>query len=121
MSAEALAPARARKKERGVVAAAIRSWRGPNQGFWGFLFVLPILLLFIALLIRSFINWLVEKDFWRLLRPNVLNDFQLDDIALLEHVTDDVVRDAVDQAGLDASKIVPPALGYQPKPNIRAI
>ena len=81
----------------------------------------PILLLFIALLIRSFINWLVEKDFWRLLRPNVLNDFQLDDIALLEHVTDDVVRDAVDQAGLDASKIVPPALGYQPKPKIRAI
>ena len=31
-----------------MVAAAIRSWRGPNQGFWGFLFVLPILLLFIA-------------------------------------------------------------------------
>ena len=81
----------------------------------------PILLFFLFLLVRSCISYFVEKDFWRYLRPNVLNDFQLGDIALLEHVTDDVVRDAVQQAGLDASKIVPPALGYQPKPKIRAV
>ena len=88
------------------------------------LFVLafyPLLLFFIGFLIRAFISWLVEKDFWRDLRPNVLNDFQLDDIALLEHVTDDIVHDSVEQVGLDASKIVPPPLGYQLKAKIRAI
>jgi ABC-type sugar transport system permease subunit len=26
----------------------VRTWRGPSQGYWGFLFVLPILLLFIG-------------------------------------------------------------------------
>jgi len=81
----------------------------------------PLLLFFIWFLVRSFISWLVEKDFWMYLRPNTLNDFQLDDIALLEHVTDEVVHSAVEQAGLDASKIVPPLLGYQPKRRIRAI
>jgi hypothetical protein len=40
---------------------------------------------------------------------------------LLEHVTDDTVRDAVVQVGLDATKIVPPALGYQAKQKIRAV
>ena len=30
------------------VTGLIRSWRGPAQGYWGFLFVLPIFLLFIA-------------------------------------------------------------------------
>ena len=82
---------------------------------------IPILLILLWLLIRSFITWLVEKDFWQYLRPNTLNDFQLDDIALLEHVTDDVVHSAVEQAGLDASKIAPPPLGYQPKRRFRAI
>ncbi len=91
--------------------------------FASFLSVLsgPILLFFIVLLILSFIHWLKEKDFWRYLRPNFLNDFNLDDLMLLEHVTDDTVRDAVAQVGLDANKIVPPALGYQPKQKIRAI
>ncbi len=82
---------------------------------------IPILLFLLWLLILSFISWLVEKDFWQYLRPNTLNDFQLDDIALLEHVTDDVVHSAVEQAGLDASKIAPPPLGYQPKRRFRAI
>ena len=82
---------------------------------------IPILLLFIVLLVRSFIYWLGEKDFWVLLRPNTLNDFQLDDIMLLEHVTDGTVKAAVKQIGLDASQITPPAGGYQPKKRIRAI
>lgn len=81
----------------------------------------PILLFFLFLLVRSFIYWLVEKDFWVLLRPNTLNDFQLDDIMLLEHVTDDTVKTAVEQIGLDASAITPPAMGYQARRRIRAI
>ncbi len=82
---------------------------------------IPLLLFFIFLLIRSFIYWLFEKDFWIYLRPNVLRDFQLDDIALLEHATDDTVHDAIAQLGLDASKIVPPTQGYQPKQRYRLI
>lgn len=82
---------------------------------------IPLLLFFIWFLVRSFTSWLVEKDFWIYLRPNTLNDFQLDEIALLEHVTDEVIHSAVDHAGLDASKIVPPPQGYQPKRRIRAI
>ena len=80
-----------------------------------------ILLFFLWALIRSFIYWLIEKDFWVLLRPNHLNDFQLDDIMLLEHVTDDTVKTAVKQVGLDASQVVPPTLGYQPRRRIRTI
>ena len=80
-----------------------------------------LLFFFIWFLVRSFISWLVEKDFWMYLRPNTLNDFQLDDIALLEHLTDEVVHSAVGQANLDASKIGPPPLGYQQKRRIRAI
>ena len=86
-------------------------------GFFAYL----ILIFFAIVLVRSFINWLIEKDFWIYLRPNTLNDFQLDDIALLEHSTDYVVRDAVAQLGLDASKIVPPTQGYQQKRKYRAI
>ncbi len=82
---------------------------------------IPILLVFIVLAIRSFIYWLIERDFWVLLRPNKLNDFQLDDIALMEHATDDTVKTAVKQVGLDASQITPPPLGYQAKQRIRAI
>ncbi len=81
----------------------------------------PILVFFIFLLIRAFITWLREKDFWQFLRPNFLSDFNLDDLMLLEHVTDEVVYDAVKQVGLDATKIVPPAMGYQPKQKIRAL
>jgi hypothetical protein len=86
----------------------------------GFLAYL-LLIFFVIFLIRSFISWLTEKDFWIYLRPNTLNDFQLDDIALMEHSTDYIVRDAVAQLGLDASKIVPPVQGYQPKRKYRAI
>jgi len=89
---------------------------------FAFVSLLPTLfLIFGILLVRSFFCWLIEKDFWQLLRPNVLNDFQLDDWALLEHVTDDVVHDAVEQVGLDATLIKPPQQGYQPKRKIRAV
>ncbi|MGH2515560.1 MAG: hypothetical protein ACRDHP_07880, partial [Ktedonobacterales bacterium] len=80
-----------------------------------------ILPFFILFFIFSGIRWLIDKDFWVYLRTRSLNDFQLDDIALLEHATDSVVVDAVKQEGLDASKITPPPLGYQPKRKIRAV
>lgn len=80
--------------------------------------LLPFFFLFF---IASVISWAVEKDFWVYLRPRTLNDFQLDDIALLEHATDSVVTDAVKHEGLDASKITPPPQGYQPKRRIRAV
>ena len=60
------------------------------------------------MLIRSFIAWLVENDFLIYLRANSLNDFQMDDLALLKQVTDEAVRVSVQQVGLDSSKIVPP-------------
>jgi membrane protein implicated in regulation of membrane protease activity len=102
----------------------LQNMAGPAGYFLGglfFLFVIPIWLYFLWLLFRSFSYWLVEKDFWVYLRANQLNDFQLDDIALLEHVTDETVRVAVEQLGLDASKILPPTQGYQPKQRIRII
>lgn len=81
----------------------------------------PLILLFIVILVRSIIMLIAEKDFWWFLRPSVLNDFQLDDIALMEHLTDEVVHDAVQEMGLDASLIKPPANGYEPKRRIRVI
>lgn len=89
----------------------------PFLNFLGFV----ILLFFIIMIVRSLIYWILEKDFLRYLRPNILNDFNIDDIMLLEHVTDDVVHSAVEQLGLDASKIAPPPQGYQPRQRIRAI
>jgi hypothetical protein len=89
-------------------------------GFLNFLSFV-ILLFFIVMIVRSLIYWVLEKDFLRYLRPNILNDFNIDDIMLLEHVTDDVVRSAVEQLGLDASKIAPPSQGYNPRQRIRAI
>lgn len=82
---------------------------------------IAILLIFIILAIRSFIYWLFERDFWYLLRLNKLNDFQLDDIMLLEQVTDDTVRTAVKRVGLDASQITPPPAGYRATQRMRAI
>ena len=89
----------------------------------GFLSILtiPLWAFLIWLFIRSCIYWLVEKDFWHYLRHKDLNDFQLDDIALMEHVTDDVVHDTAQELGMDASKITPPTEGYRPKRIVSAL
>ena len=71
------------------------------------LIVLPV---FLYISIRS---WLVEKDFWQYLRRSSLNDFELDDIMVLEHITDETVHTAAEQLKLDATKISPPPNGYQ--------
>ncbi len=83
----------------------------------------PIAIFLVIMLVRSFISWLVEKDFLLYLRTSSLNDFQLDDIAMLERVIDDTVREAVQQTGLDASKITSPQMvqSYQPKNRIRQL
>jgi hypothetical protein len=81
----------------------------------------PVIALLIAAIVRSLVSWVLEKDFWVLLRPNLLNDFQRDDVALLEQVTDDIMRAAMKQLKLDANKIVAPAQGYQPPRKIRFI
>ena len=85
------------------------------------LFTCLLLLFFIAVFIRSCITWFTEKDFWLLLRSNSLNTFQMDDVALLEHTSDSIIRDAVKYLGLDATKLTPPPLGYQPMRKIRRI
>jgi hypothetical protein len=74
-----------------------------------------------CLLLISVVGWLRNKDILMYLRTNRLHDFQIDDVALLEQVTDRVVRNVVDQAGLDAAHIVPPGQGYRPKRKIRWI
>ncbi len=64
-------------------------------------------------LVCSIIYWLREKDFLVYLRSLFLKDFEMDDIMLLEHITDMTIRTAVDKIGLDASLITPPEGGYQ--------
>jgi hypothetical protein len=82
---------------------------------------LPSILFLGAFLLASFKHWFVEKDFWVYLRRGSLNDFEIDDIMLLEHATDETVQAAVKQLNLDSSRIVPPAQGYQTKRRVRII
>ncbi len=81
----------------------------------------PILVFLIIMLVLSFVSWLVEKDFLVYLRFNTLNDFQIDDIAMLEQVVDDTIRGSVANVGLDASKVMSPlpVQSYQGKHHIR--
>jgi hypothetical protein len=83
--------------------------------------LIPSVLFLVTFLLASLRHWFTEKDFWVYLRRNTLNDFEVDDVMLLEHVADDAVRAAVAQLNLDATKITPPVLGYQPRRRIRTI
>ena len=74
-----------------------------------------------AFLIASFKHWFTERDFWVYLRRNNLHDFEIDDVMLLEHATDETVQGAVKQLRMDATKIVPPPTGYQTKRRVRVI
>jgi len=64
-------------------------------------------------LVCSIIHWLREKDLFIYLRSLYLKDFEMDDITLLEHITDTTIRAAVDKIGFDASLITPPEGGYK--------
>lgn len=71
--------------------------------------------------IRSLRYWIREKDFLIYLRNLTLKDFEMDDIMLLEHATDETIRDALKQLNLDANLIVPPTQGYQPQRRLRVL
>ncbi|HEU5228244.1 MAG TPA: hypothetical protein VFU49_10580, partial [Ktedonobacteraceae bacterium] len=91
---------------------------------WIFLllfFSLPLVWVLVAALVRSIASLVLDGDFWVLLRPNSLTEFQRDEVALMEHTTDNVVREAMKQLGLDADKITAPPTGYQPAGRIRLI
>jgi hypothetical protein len=91
---------------------------------FGFLLSLASTISFFVLiwyLIRSFIYWLREKDFLIYLRSLFLKDFEMDDIMLLEHVTDMTIRMAVATIGLDASQIKPPEEGYKQDRRVRLL
>jgi hypothetical protein len=77
------------------------------------LFIPLSLLILLIFLYASIKSWLVEKDFWMYLRRNHLNDFELDDIMVLEHIADQTVHTAAEQLHLDATKIGAPPMGYQ--------
>lgn len=105
-------------------ANAAAAATGTVLALWGvfmFFFGLPLLWLLLLALGRSITSFILDKDLWVLLRPNRLTEFQRDDIALLEHETDDIIKDALKQLNLDADKIVPPTDGYQAKSRIRLI
>lgn len=120
-TANMLASAATQPTSIGVIGGGITALLLPLillSGLFALLYI-PVLFTLIILLVRSLAVWALEKDFWMYLRSNYLNDFQLDDIMLLEHATDDSVRTAVAQLGLDATQIVPPTQGYQAKKRVR--
>ena len=71
-----------------------------------------LLIFFIALGLRSLVLGLTEKDYLGVLRPGRLNDFRLDDGAMLEHVADRCIRETVEGLGLDADELAQPARSY---------
>ena len=76
------------------------------------LFSALLLIFFVALAIHSLVLWLTEKDFLVYLRPNVLNDFRIDDGAILEHIADRSIRAAAEELKLDTSTLSAPARNY---------
>lgn len=96
----------------------------------GFLCLISIILIPAAIVIglylgwffyRSIRYWLRERDFWVYLRKGELNDFQLDDVALMEHVTDETLQAAAKILKLDSDKIVAPTRGYEHERRIRVV
>jgi hypothetical protein len=78
-----------------------------------------LLLFFLFVLLRSVIAWLAEKDFLAFLRPNRLNDFTLDTLSSIEHITDKGLRETLTQAGLNAEEITKPVQSYAPQQPLR--
>ena len=78
-----------------------------------------LLLFFLFVLLRSVISWLAENDFLAFLRPNRLNDFTLDTLSSIEHITDKGIRETLKQAGLNADEITKPTQSYAPQQPLR--
>lgn len=68
---------------------------------------------FIWAFIRSYLNWLNTRDFWIYLRARCLQNFQADDLVLLERAIDQALRASVARHGIDSNLITPPLQGYQ--------
>lgn len=84
-------------------------------------FSFPLLLFFLVLIVASLLAWLIHGDVGMYLRPATLNDFQVDDAALLEEAVDNNLRRAAQTAGMDAEKITVEGLRHRARRRIRWI
>lgn len=66
---------------------------------------IPALAFFLVTASRSIHSWLQQGDPLDLLRTRHLQPYQRDEIALLEHLADDIIRSTARHLGLDASQI----------------
>lgn len=80
-----------------------------------FFFWLPV----IALLIPSIFHAIIEGDFWVYLRERSLTSFQVDDVIVMERLTDYILGVAVEQVGINRDLIEPPKDGYKAKQTVR--
>ncbi len=80
-----------------------------------FFFWLPV----IVLLIPSIFHAIIEGDFWVYLRERSLTSFQVDDVMVMERLTDYILGVAVEQVGLNRDLIEPPKEGYKAKQVVR--
>lgn len=84
-------------------------------------FSFPLLLFFLVLIVASLLAWLIHGDAGMYLRSATLNDFQVDDAALLEEAVDTSVRSAAQKVGVDGGKITMSGQGYKIRRRIRWI
>ena len=98
-----------------IVSAASASAAIPS------LFSAILLIFFVAIALHSLVLWLTEKDFLVYLRPNILNDFRIDDSAILEHIADRGIREAAKELDLDDSVLSAPARNYPARQPLRLI
>jgi hypothetical protein len=80
-----------------------------------FFFWLPV----IVLIIPSIFHAIKEGDFWVYLRERALTSFQVDDVMVLERLTDYILGVALEQVGMNRDLIEPPKDGYKPKQVVR--
>ena len=98
-----------------IISAASASAAIPS------LFSAILLIFFVAIALHSLVLWLTEKDFLVYLRPNILNDFRIDDSAILEHIADRGIREAAKEVGLDDTILSAPARNYPARQPLRLI
>src|SRR5690348_5690876 len=68
-------------------------------------FSYPLLLFFLVLIVASLLAWLIHGDAGMYLRPATLNDFQMDDVLLLQESVDSSLRSAAQTVNIDAEKL----------------
>ncbi|MBA2396906.1 MAG: zinc ribbon domain-containing protein [Ktedonobacteraceae bacterium] len=85
------------------------------------LFSAILLIFFVAIGLHSLVLWFTEKDYLAYLRPNILNDFRIDDGAILEHIADRGMREAAKELDLDEGVLAVPARNYLARQPLRLI